>query len=373
MIDFTGMLGPERFLNQFHGHITRGESVLCVIPECVRFRAEPFLRSEVGQRGFDCVPVEVTTVSELPDAIAAAANLPPVKDNIRRLAATLISLMDSPSAPHRPVVFVPLTADETGLAIANAIGEAYPALRCVEASRRPRLCLSVPYSMAQELRNSTVREDIITLQWGSYVVDHDIRTVVTEGMADFELPRFSTRLIGAVIAELSLWDMDCGYAMLGREIRSGDDINAALAAYAAQRGWTTETPDSVDEGTLGMCNGVEETHSAALLLRGEVDELAKRIWRAQLGIVLPELDEIRLYIINRYQALLKEADVGEVDLIDYGQLCHSLSNNYSRIDMRDLDIIGWCRNQRNELSHLKPVQMTALLNWPHWEYARRGS
>jgi hypothetical protein len=373
MIDFTGMLGPERFLNQFHGHIIRGESVICVIPECERFRAEPFLRSEVGQRGFDCVPVEVTTVSELPDAIAAAANLPPVKDNIRRLAATLTSLMDSSSAPHRPVVFVPLTADETGLAIANAIGEAYPALRCVEASRRPRICLSVPHSMAPELRNSTVREDIKTLQWGSYVVDHDIRTVVTEGMADFELPRFSTRLIGEVIAELSLWDLDCAHTMLGREIRSGEDIDAALSAYAAQCGWTAETPDSVDEGTRGMCNGVEETHSAALLLRGKMDELAKRVWRAQLGIVLPELDEIRLYIINRYQSLLKDANVGEVDLIDYGQLCTTLFSNQSRVDRRDLDVIDWCRYQRNELSHLKPVQMTALLNWPHWEYARRGS
>ena len=122
-----------------------------------------------------------------------------------------------------------------------------------------------------------------------------------------------------------------------------------------------------------MCNGVEETHSAALLLRGEMAELAKRVWRAQLGIVLPELDEIRLYIINRYQSLLKEANVGEVDLIDYGQLCTTLFSNQSRVDRRDLDVIDWCRYQRNELSHLKPVQMTALLNWPHWEYVRRGA
>ena len=373
MIDFAGMLGPERFLNQFHGHIARGESVLCVIPECERFRAEPFLRSAVGQRGFDCVPVEVTSASDLPDAIAAAANLPPVQTNIRRLAATLTSMMESPAAPHRPVIFVPLTTDEHGLAIANAIGDAYPALRCFEASRRPRLCLTVPNSMARELRNSTVREDFKPLLWGSYVVNHDIRTVVTERMADFELPRFNTRLIGEVLAELSLWDLDCAQEMLSREIRSHDDISTALSAYAARRGWTANTPDSVDEGTLGMCNGIEETHSAALLLRGEEFELNRRVWRAQLGIVLPALDEIRLDIISRYQTLLKEADVGEVDLIDYGQLYSSLSNNRSRIDTRDLDIIGWCRWTRNELSHLKPVAMSVLLTWPHWEYARRGA
>jgi hypothetical protein len=177
-------------------------------------------------------------------------------------------------------------------------------------------------------------------------------------------------LLGEVIAELALWDLDCAKFLLSREIRDGKDINNSLLAYSVERGWGPDTPNSLDTGSRGVCDGIERTHSAALLLRNEVDELSKRVWRAQLGVVLPEIDEIRIFLINKYKSLLEESIEEEVELIDYGLLCQLLSKNWLRVAKRDLEVIQWCRLQRNDLSHLKPISMNALLTWRHWDYAR---
>ncbi len=140
---------------------------------------------------------------------------------------------------------------------------------------------------------------------------------------------------------------------------------AWLAGVAAARGWTAETVASWDEGTCDMIEGRRVLHPALLAVAtGAEAELNNLAWRAQVGVLLPFLEEERNRCLLEYGHLLRVPhDTGHGSVIrdrqelEIGHIHHQLRR---RTGVRDLDRLRLLRDVRNALAHHEPLSPEVL-------------
>lgn len=184
-----------------------------------------------------------------------------------------------------------------------------------------------------------------------------------------------------------LWDAICG---------SQAQVAACLADYAARNGWERGDAESVISrwqpaafrpGTQPVLSESDralwrrgwlsytpeygyEVHSAIVALLEDDEELRHRLWRAQLTLVLPLADGIRVAVCaglqhNHGQAWRRlanaEAGAGHMEL---GLLLHILRTTprFSWEREQWHDAVNWAHLVRNSIAHYVPV--------PYSDYAR---
>ena len=142
-----------------------------------------------------------------------------------------------------------------------------------------------------------------------------------------------------------------------------------LKEYAQHRGWDSQTPSNPWIGTQGFLNGRPIPHAAweAVKAPREPDYL-RRIWSAQISVVLPEIEEMRRKFIRKHEkslilpwvakderdtiSLPSECEVGHL----YAMVCGSRHNGRKMfVPQEDFDWIKCLWKCRNQHSHLEPL------------------
>jgi hypothetical protein len=106
-------------------------------------------------------------------------------------------------------------------------------------------------------------------------------------------------------------------------------------------------------------NGEDVVHSVALAIRNDDAELRRRIWKAEVAVLYPFLEERRLHLLPRLRPYLRlpvETTYGPVEDVydlELGQLVHFLrGRNLPRELWRLLNVLT---DMRHALAHLRPV------------------
>lgn len=140
-----------------------------------------------------------------------------------------------------------------------------------------------------------------------------------------------------------------------------------LTDYAASRGWTLASCRNAawEEGTVEIIDGKRVLHSAAAAVMGDQAEVTRRIWRGQVSVLYPFIEEQRLTIIPKVRSYLRfpiETTFGLVDEaedLEVGQLRHFLRGK--AIPSRQWKLLNLLTEMRHALAHLEPVPPRSLL------------
>jgi len=158
------------------------------------------------------------------------------------------------------------------------------------------------------------------------------------------------RIKAAVAVEVGAWDLCLTERLLDMP------MNEALRPDLCPSRWIDGDDQAVAQQLDGW--GGETTRHAAWLARNELATLTKRVWRGQLGILFPWIEERRREVITRYRNLLRptETTMPEVEMLDWGPIVVQLGNSAKGCPRS----VQSARLIRNELAHGRPVPWSTI-------------
>ena len=147
------------------------------------------------------------------------------------------------------------------------------------------------------------------------------------------------RLMVAVVSNLAQWDPRVCDHFADETLERILDPGPSLSELALQRSWqrTQKTDGLINYWHLGMIDNIDRksvVHSAALAHNDPTSEIARRIWGAEIGVLLPFIEE------KRRGKLL-----GDTEKSPEGSLPKPLRGNYGRSRPRD-----WSHRSPNQAS-----------------------
>ena len=104
-------------------------------------------------------------------------------------------------------------------------------------------------------------------------------------------------------------------------------------------------------------NGRKEYHSAYLALYGDINVIKRRIWTAQVRVLLPFIEIQRQEILNRFDSYLKIGVIkDDIQNFEIGKIWHVLNNNPKVImDKATRRLLDALKEARNALAHIDPI------------------
>jgi hypothetical protein len=187
----------------------------------------------------------------------------------------------------------------------------------------------------------------------------DMQLYVARQLSGIQESRFIRELRIAIVSELSLWDPQLALYLKDLSFSQLTDPINVLRDF----------PGNENVKILGLPNGnpkqrrfqgVEMKHSVTAARAGERKEIEKRIWRAQVPILLPLIESGRHALAGKYERLIRlpiQTAFGCIDTIDdleIGPLAHQLVQ-HPATDPRDREQLVLLRKARNHLAHVEPV------------------
>mgnify|MGYP000979039565 CR=1 FL=1 len=186
-----------------------------------------------------------------------------------------------------------------------------------------------------------------------------------------------------LLASIAGTDMKLAEFLWESIIDNIEEVKKHLITYAEMQGWTAakirqelnawrpklsnqiDNLNPKDKSFSLVGDGItllspeygEEIHSAALALLGKHDEIRHRLWRAQVSLILPIIDEIRIRIFTATKIKNDFDSDFDSDALEWG----SLSNRLKELPDVNLDKNQWMQTVsyawiiRNKLAHYEII------------------
>ena len=234
------------------------------------------------------------------------------------------------------------------------------ASRNAEATARPPVFLLPLCGTGFEV--SDLAEPSISSREFRDVVDRDdLYMLVLQSRQARRRRRVIRALLANTVAQVAQWDHVLARILLDGGPEAALQPHATLARYAEERGWTAETPELWEAGTLDGPPKRPIVHSALLLVQGRDRALSRRLWAAQAAVLLPLLEERRIELVDRnrhrFSRLPFETDYGVIETPEDMEL-GALVLYFSRHREGGRGVLGPARRLRtfrNELAHFRPL------------------
>jgi hypothetical protein len=179
------------------------------------------------------------------------------------------------------------------------------------------------------------------------------------------------RLMVAVVSSLAQWDPRVCDLFADESLERILDPVPSLREMALRRNWPgAQGPDGlVNCWHLGMIDDLDAkpmVHSAALAHNDPTSEIARRIWGAEIGVLLPFIEEKRRGFLEHYGKLLQVpfqtpfGVITDVRDLEVGHIDYQISICGRGVAPGVRKVIARLRDIRNALSHLEPVPPSLL-------------
>ena len=166
--------------------------------------------------------------------------------------------------------------------------------------------------------------------------------------------------------ELVAYDAHLAWQATSQPLEELASPVAWLASVAKDRGWSAKSVACWEEGICDSMESHELHHPAYLAVTdGGEGQLGSLVWRAQVGVLFPYLEEARNHYLRDFGDLLVvpyQTDYGAViqDRQDL-ELSH-IHNQLRRLGgIKNLDRLRLLREVRNALAHHQPLNPELLL------------
>ena len=184
---------------------------------------------------------------------------------------------------------------------------------------------------------------------------------------------FSNRSLGNVqkqlsislCAELSQWDIELCDALAKLPFTSLVDPGQMLSDYARDMAWdgisNLEDRDILwAKGVVQEIDGTDMYHSALLSCKSDKRDLNQRLWRAELAVLYPLIEEKRQLIIHKLNETLQVPFVGSSGETIKNVKDLEIGHIHAQLQMKNVRYLDAYRKQvaklrilRNALAHLE--------------------
>lgn len=170
-------------------------------------------------------------------------------------------------------------------------------------------------------------------------------------------------LLATTVAHVASWDPDVAERLLDEGCDAILDPLPLLQSVAKEKGWTSDT-DACWE--LGTASGNGVSHAALASLEDPPRGLQRRLWRAQVSVLLPSIDSWRWNLLLEHRAQLAEhlgrvRDPTDPLDLDVGKLKSMVQRPVFDVEVcRDVKRMHYWRNELAHLRHL-PADQARLL------------
>lgn len=178
-----------------------------------------------------------------------------------------------------------------------------------------------------------------------------------------------SRYVGLVASCVCGTDAEIAAAMIDTADFINDDLVDVLKRIVAG--------GSINELRGSVAGSGRQAHPLYLLKTGREDAIRRSVWKAQLQVFFPVIEEQRWYFIDKYGEQLKDileketvydvngrTRVTNVSDLDIGQLYFCFTKDKSSFSSDDFDAISFLRDARNSIAHLdllKPTEISRLI------------
>ena len=170
-------------------------------------------------------------------------------------------------------------------------------------------------------------------------------------------------LLATTVARVAAWDFETAAALVAEDDRTIMDPLDFLSGLARDRGWTSETPL---DWHLGTASHTAVPHPARAALDNPPTELYRRLWSAQLAVLLPWVEARRhelvagnLFKVKR-QMRMDGNGQGDPFALELGELFRLFARRGG--DRRIRTTVKRLRDVRNELAHRQHVTYSAIVD-----------
>lgn len=246
------------------------------------------------------------------------------------------------------------------------IGDYQHACRAVSTFERTLFCVLLRGELALE----PPAEDVCLARhcWRAASDSIDILLFTASLFADKQFTHLHRRVAVSLVAHLALWDPAVSERLADEPLDALLAPEPLLREIARERGWSADTPFAWHLGTAETFDGAEQTHSAALALTDPGGEIARRVWSAEVGVLLPYVEEKRRELIARLADVFPMPhrtrfgeQIDDVRDLEIGHIEHKV-NALAAVDADTRSFVRRLREIRNCLSHLEPLPPRLLLD-----------
>ena len=226
-----------------------------------------------------------------------------------------------------------------------------------------RMCLIVPLVGAVAARPAGSAVTLVEHEWRGRADRLDASLYASLLTQDFRGSYWARRLRVSVLTELAGPDVHAAKRLAGvsqrlSEVTRLDRLTDHLLSFGQERGWAGR-PAAWDEGSLDTFEGGEFVHSAHLAANGAEREIRRRLWRAEVSVLFPLIEEHRVALLPQLPWLSRECD--DAAGLEIGEIRHLLSSRRWPVGDRVFNQVQGLWRMRNELAHLRPVDPSEYL------------
>jgi hypothetical protein len=353
--------GPSQFLQRVAQDLSGGKNVLLALPALVPEGLRDALAGQVSRN-------DLLTWREVPAGLG--------DDSLAKLVERLHEQFAPPEHPGEVLSAATLAAAPafpgTVVWVEGMEGRVWPVWRdflgqyqhaCNGRAEWSRglFCLPLSGPLAAE----AVPDVALTVRrWRGVVGPLDLSLDLARLMDGRPENPLHRRLRVALALELAGPD-----AALARELARLDlltliEPQETLARVAVRRGWNGDGKPAWENGMVDDFDGAEWVHAAVQAQRGDTAAVRRRVWRAEVGVLYPFLEEQRLRLIPQVRPYLRlpvETSYGTVrdaSDLELGQLVYFLQGR--KVPQPLWRVLTRLRDMRHELAHLRPVPAECL-------------
>jgi hypothetical protein len=241
------------------------------------------------------------------------------------------------------------------------------ASRAVPPARRTHFIVPLP-DAASDLKIPAAI-GISQQTWDGWLRPADMRFYSYLRVGERRSP-LETELSFALVAELAGWDPELCKWLAPLPVEQLTNPLERLAEFAKRRKWSSHSADTTRKGwCLGVCQAVQGKvvpHTSIMAIAGRSSEISHLIWRAEIEVLMPYIEEQRQDLLKKYQKSL---------WVPFTTKNNELIENHSDLEIGHIEYqlraspgitrneVGWAstlKRTRNCLSHLEPVDLELL-------------
>jgi hypothetical protein len=241
---------------------------------------------------------------------------------------------------------------------------------CRAREEYQRLLFLVP--LVGQLTSNEPDVTLAVRRWRSVVKRIDMMLYAMRLVDDEDEHPLYHDLAVAVVTEVAGFDPRMADRMAGEGLAQILDPFTIVSATAKERGWlgpaakgmSNHTDCGWERGLVDYRNGRPVLHAAAEFAAGQRGSLARRVWRGQIGVLFPFLEENRLRFIRELRRHLRVPDepmhgtIAELEALELSQIYYQVQKQVAKRRLEPLERCLWIRN---ELAHLRPIPADVLL------------
>lgn len=205
-------------------------------------------------------------------------------------------------------------------------------------------------------------------RWSGYVDQLDVLLQLSQLIRNRISPPLHCRIAMAVAGELAGGDIELAEVLAHEDLDVLLSPRQVLSRFGETRGWNTENT-ILPEWQRGMVDHVEGrivVHSSVLAMNGNDEEICRRIWRGQVGVLFAFIEEQRVRLLRELGNSLTvpfETQFGVITDVRDLEIPHILAQaRRAGIPRHVRSLISHLRDMRHALAHLEPVKPQDLFS-----------